>query len=391
MDNDKVKDFSLVLGGPLYQFYLRTFLATPPLNLCERRVTFITLFTWLPLMILTVLAGQAFSGVRIPFFLDFDTHARFLLSLAVLISAEVLVHKRMSFIVRQFVERDLITKENESHFNRIIDSAMSLRNSMVMELLLILFVYTGGHWLWKEYVSLDTASWFASRVNGLTQLTPAGYWYVFVSLPLFQFILVRWYFRIFIWYRFLWQVSKLPLNLNALHPDRSGGLGFLSSSMYALSPILIAHTILLSGLIANRSWNLGVAIIDYKLEVIGALIFLTLLVFIPLMFFLPSLIQEKRQGLRDYGIAASHYVNDFYQKWMGKDPIRKENFLGSSDIQSLADLANSFQVVREMRAVPASTKAILKLIIVIALPLVPLVISMAPLDKVLERLLGVLF
>jgi len=35
------------------------------------------------------------------------------------------------------------------------------------------------------------------------KLSLSGVWYGYVSLPVFQFLLMRWYFRIFIWSRFL--------------------------------------------------------------------------------------------------------------------------------------------------------------------------------------------
>jgi hypothetical protein len=57
------------------------------------------------------------------------------------------------------------------------------------------------------------------------------------SLPLFQFV----------WARFLWQVSRLELQLLPTHPDRCGGLGFLASTVYAFSPLLLAQGVLLSG------------------------------------------------------------------------------------------------------------------------------------------------
>ena len=47
---DEPADFSLVLGGPLYQFYLRTGLVKPPLNLYKRRIVGISQFAWLPLL-----------------------------------------------------------------------------------------------------------------------------------------------------------------------------------------------------------------------------------------------------------------------------------------------------------------------------------------------------
>lgn len=61
-------------------------------------------------------------------------------------------------------------------------------------------------------------------------LTYAGYWHAFVSIPIFQFILVRWYLRLFIWFQFLWRVSRLNLRLIATHPDRAAGIGFLAAS-----------------------------------------------------------------------------------------------------------------------------------------------------------------
>ena len=60
--------------------------------------------------------------------------------------------------------------------------------------------------------------------GGSWNLTPAGYWYVFVSIPILQFLLLRWYVKFFIWYRFLWHVSRLNLHLVPIHPDHSAGL-----------------------------------------------------------------------------------------------------------------------------------------------------------------------
>src|SRR5664279_1124262 len=78
------------------------------------------------------------------------------------------------------------------------------------------------------------------------------YWYEIVSIPIFQFVLLRWYLRFFIWFQFLWQVSKLDLHLIPTHPDRAGGLAFLGKSSYAFSPILFAQGALLAGVIASR-------------------------------------------------------------------------------------------------------------------------------------------
>ncbi len=50
-------DFSLVLGGPLYQLYLRTRLARAPIELLHRRIIAFVLITWVPLWLLTAIEG----------------------------------------------------------------------------------------------------------------------------------------------------------------------------------------------------------------------------------------------------------------------------------------------------------------------------------------------
>ena len=52
-------DFSVVLGGPLYQLARRTRLSGDALELLVRRVIAISLFAWLPLLILSMLGGRA--------------------------------------------------------------------------------------------------------------------------------------------------------------------------------------------------------------------------------------------------------------------------------------------------------------------------------------------
>ena len=61
--------------------------------------------------------------------------------------------------------------------------------------------------------------------------------------------------------------------------------------------------------------------------------------------------------------------------------------LGTSDIQSLADLGNAYNMVREMRVVPFSNQAIVRLAVIIALPLAPLALTMAPLERIIDGLI----
>ena len=102
------EDFSLVLGGPLYQMYLRSRLIGPPTDLLERRIIAFIVITWLPLLALTLAGGTAFAGVTVPFLVDIDVHIRLLVVLPLLIGAEVLVHQRIRATISQFIDRGII-------------------------------------------------------------------------------------------------------------------------------------------------------------------------------------------------------------------------------------------------------------------------------------------
>jgi hypothetical protein len=216
-------------------------------------------------------------------------------------------------------------------------------------------------------------------------------WYAYASIPFFQFLLVRWYFRLVIWMRFLWQVSRIELNLIPIHPDRVGGIGFLSGTAYAFMPLLMAHGALLAGNLANRIFHLGAALTDFKLEIIFLVIFLLSMVLGPLLVFAPKLAQAKRTGKREYGTMAQRYVREFDTKWLRGGASVDESLVGSGDIQSLADLSNSYEIIQSMRIVPVTKDTILRLAAATLAPLVPLGLTMMPLEELLNKLFGILF
>jgi hypothetical protein len=392
----KSEDFSLVLGGPLYQLLIRTHLEDSALGHLTLRIVVITFFAWLPLFLLSLFDGKALGGVRIPFLYDAEMQMRFLVALPLLIGAELLLHKRIRIVVQQFLERGIIPEEALPRFGEIIDSAMRLRNSVAVEITLLLVVFVGGHFLWSAtsgmgQVVQQSATWYATKSDAAVQLSPAGYWYSFVSRPLFQFILVRWYFRLFLWARFLWQVSRLDLHLIPTHPDRAAGLGFLSVSVYAMSLLILAHGTLLSGVLAGRIFYAGAKLMDFKVEGIAVIGIVMVMVLGPLLVFSPHLLRAKKAGLREYGKLASRYVEEFDQKWVRGGAPADEQLIGSGDIQSLADLGNSFEIVKGIRPIPFTRETVIQLIVIILIPVSPLALTMMPLEELIKKFLGIIF
>ena len=379
-------DFSLVVGGPLYSAYRRTHLADAQLGLVPRRLLAFFLITWAPLCVLSAIDTQT-AGAAVSFFADIDAHARLLLALPLLVIAEPIVHERLTFVVRQFFDRGLIAPADLKRYAAAVISSVKLRNSATLEALVLLVAIAGGHWLWESKTSLNIGTWYNDRAaDGAAHLTLAGRWYAFVSLPIFRFLVLRWLVRlVVVWYRFLWLMSRLPLRLNALHPDRTGGLGFLNASPFAFVPILIAETSLVSALVAERIWHEGATLPQFKFEILAVVVFLMLLVLLPQVFFTFQLERAWRLGAADYGVLASNYVDGFRRKWLGAHPHTRESLVGTADIQSLADLTNAFEVIRGMYLVPISRNTVLRLVLVIVTPLLPLVLTMIPLNEIVKR------
>jgi hypothetical protein len=385
-------DFSLVLGGPLFQLFRRLHLSGDALQRLPRRVVAIALFAWLPLLLLSLIERHALAGaIKIPFLYDIESHARFLIALPALIIAEVVVLGRISPLARRFVDRRIVGTEDLPAFNAAVNSALRVRNSMAVELTLLVLVYTLGLWIWRSQIATGSVTWYATPDATRLHLTLAGYWYAFVSIPLFQFILLRWYMRLAIWFRFLWKVSRLNLRLTAAHPDKAGGIGFLGGSSYAFAPILFAQGSLLAGWIANRVLYEGRGLLSFKMEAVGFVVFFVLCILGPLLMFVVKLDDTHRKGAAEYGLLANRYVFGFEQKWIRSGPPETSELLGTSDLQSLADLANSYQVVREMRIVPFGKTEIIRLAAWAALPLVPLTLTMFSLEQLLARLVKVIF
>ena len=84
------EDFSLVLGGPLFQLLRKAHLEGDALELLHRRIIASVVHTWFPLLILSVFSGVAQGIGRVSFFHDIEVQARFLVALPILIAAELL-------------------------------------------------------------------------------------------------------------------------------------------------------------------------------------------------------------------------------------------------------------------------------------------------------------
>lgn len=396
LDNTFMKepvDFSLVLGGFLFQFFVRTHLSGTALQLQGRRIVILSAFAWLPLLVLAIAQDKALPGsAQLPFLHDIELHIRLLVALPILIGAELIVHQRMRTVVYTFIERQLIPSEAMRLFESAINTAVRWRNAALPKLIVLCTVYVIGiQFIWRTQISMDIDSWYGTVSNDEIHLSWAGWWMVLISLPIFQFLLLRWYFRMFIWGRFLWQVSRIKLNLLFSNPDRCGGLGFLNQIIYAFAPILIGQGVLMAGVICDRILYANAKLIDFQVEIAGLIALEILSILGPLMVFSPQLIEAKRIGMLEFGNMMHRTAHDFHLRWFKQNQTVTSSLLDPPDIQSMSNLAESYEYMKQLSWIPFSLQNVLQLAALGLLPVSPLLLSMFSVEELLGKLLKVLF
>jgi hypothetical protein len=217
------------------------------------------------------------------------------------------------------------------------------------------------------------------------ELNLAGWWYVSVSVPIYQFLMLRWAGHLTIWAWLLRRIARLDLKLLPTHPDLAGGLGILAVAHVALGPLNFALSAILVGDYAEHVRYAGADARDLLLRALIAITASTFALIAPLLVFIPRLLAAKQRGLLEYGDLATTYTRAFDAKWLrGANPAA-EPLLGTADVQSLADLGNSYDVIRQMKVVPISRSQVLFLALAAAVPALPLVNYLMPFDELLIR------
>jgi hypothetical protein len=386
------QDFSLTKGGPFFKLMIRSGLIKPDFARPARRATFFALFIWLPMFFLALMEGMAFGPLDgLPFILDIVVSIRFLICVPLLIIAEVVLEARTSAVSKHFVSSGLVQRNDHTSFNAAIRKAVRLRDSLLAEAAIVVVVIVSVIFLRLEY-SGSTSTWQVLVTETGPIRTFAGWWYLIVGIPLFQFLLWRWLWRFFIWSYFLHAVSKLDLRLIPSHPDLAAGLGFLSAAQARYGIVVFAISSVIAAKIGEEILYGGASLVNYQFLIGGYVVLVLIVLLAPLLVFSPKLSLTKRRGLLEYSALANEYTQAFHHKWIRREGSPEgDQLLGSGDIQSLADLGNSFSYVRSIRIFPIDRNGVIPLIVATGLPMLPLILTVYPLDELILKIAGLLF
>ncbi len=355
-----------VLAGPAYRLETLLGLQVPTTSRRVLKVVLLLLLTWVPVVVLSWLAGHAFPGsVEVPLLRDPETNGRLLVALPLLEFAFVIVHLSLAVQARSFVDLDLIPARQRSDFVAAKSASIRLRESYLGEGLLLFLAYAVAITS-RLYLGYGTGDSSWERVG--KTLTLAGWWHMLVSLPFLYFLILRWAWVVVCWSRFLFQVSRLDLELTPTHPDRVGGLGFLAWGVAAFAPLLSAMSAVVAAGLADGMYHRGLLLKDLKYDVFGFVALAILIVYAPLLSFFPALSRCRFRGLLRIGKLVWGHDRAFERKWLEKGADRGQDLVGNPDISSLADAGTVYQHVDEMWFFPFDLRAFALLVIAAMAP-----------------------
>lgn len=383
------------LGGPAFRLMQRigVIQGSGP-SIGRRSIAFIVI-AWVPMFLFASLEGHAIGPTpRSSFLLDFATYARFFIAVPLIFAAESVVGPRVLAAGLRFVQGGIVQPEDHPAFLAAAARARQRRDAVLPEVLFLLVALVGAWFLTiEELGGLGTTTWHAVITPVGHRVSPAGSWYQFVAIPLVQFFLFRWLWRLAIWTLFLWDVSRLRLNLLATHTDMAAGLGFLGVAHVSLSIFPFALSCVLSAEVAFRVQFEGMDLATLRTLaplLFAYLIFVEVVTFGPLLLFVPVLARVRREGLRSYGMLVQWHNNLFQKKWIEQGRREGEVPLGNPDMSSLVDLGSSFAVVRQMTVFPVGRTQLIQVAVIACLPGLPLALLVLPLAEVLRLLAGVI-
>ena len=378
------ENFSIVVGGPVYDLLRRFGLVRQSLPNVSRRIVAVVAMTWLPLLVLSLKDGLAFGHhVRIPFLYDLSMYGRFLLGVPLLLLAELVIDPAVRQAVAEFVDARLVQDQELPDFENVLRRVKQMRDSWTPELVLFVLAFFPVFVFQHEWTSGTLSSWHTTAQG----LSPAGWWYAVFSAPLMRFIAYRWGFRYFLWSVLLWKISRLHLTLIPTHPDHAAGLNFLAMTQKHFGILFCALGCSFAGRVANNMLFEGATLASFKSLMAGFVVLSLIVGLLPLALLAPKLKKVRKSGLLEYGRFADTYTESFDRKWIHFVEKPTEPLLGTGDIQSLADMGNSFGFIEGMRIAPISRKLVLQLGVQAAVPLVPVIILGTPAPELVHELM----
>ena len=378
-------EFSLVDEDAHLRLSRKLRLASPQGFGAPRRAIGLMMLTWVPIMVWALLTNQVLWGLRGESVLQhYVLHVRCLVAIPLLILAEPIFHRITCLFSGRLALA--LTPDDQDNFNRVTEGVRRLSRSVWPWLIMLALAL--GPAIADQLDPLDDdIAWAFSRDG---QFGFGGFWFVWVVRPISAVLLLAWIWRVLmltLWFR---RVAKLRPTLVPSHPDRAGGIGFLELLPLAFSLVTLAVSSILAARWAHEILQHDATLPQFRLPLLVFVVVWTLLMLMPLMCFTPLLVRARHRALLEYSTMVGMQGRLVYRRWIEGKDVGEQPILDAPEIGPVADANTLFEAVGRMRVALVSVRALVVILLPLALPMVIVAGLKVPLREVLVDLVKLL-
>jgi hypothetical protein len=185
-------------------------------------------------------------------------------------------------------------------------------------------------------------------------------------------------------------LSQIDLKIIPSHPDRCCGLKFLSTSIRGYGPLGFACSSIVAGGIATRMIVDGTSAQSYYHYIAIVVLLLVLLFVAPLGIFTPVLRRAQGTAVFEYGALAKNVGSQFELRWIPRRNNITANDLEAPDFSATIDLYSVVANAHSIGYLPLSLRTVQELLVISALPFVPLILTAVPVTTIFHNIVKLL-
>lgn len=337
--------------------------------------------TWIPTFLLSLIQGYHWgNSVTVPFLLEPANNIKMLLVIPLLILANNKVDGRVSRVVRQFVKNGMVNESNKVKFLKSLKRIDDIVESIWPELTIFVIIFINLSIRWVANDSFVT-SWVFPYAEDENDLSWAGVYLAVISLPILQFLLLRWIWRWVLYARLMFLMAKCELRLYPTHPDKAGGLAYLGSPPLVFGSLSFILGLIFGGTLLNYSLYFGFKL-EQEIPLLATFALLILILnVLPLIFFFPAMRKARKMAIYQYNSLEAEFTQEMEVNYLDKEERQSKYEIGDAEALFLM-----YENVDQMRAIPFNLKTMLASLLLTAIPILPVILIHVPLSDVISIL-----
>ncbi|MQY45027.1 hypothetical protein GAO09_02925 [Rhizobiales bacterium RZME27] len=323
----------LAHGGPFFHIQRKLGLVhETDLRAWPRAALYVSLAWAVPLFLtLPILSGS--SSAMSDYLSDPAPLSRFLIGVGCFILAEKRIEATVDEKLSQFDHTALVATGSQALQGKAASLAERRKNAGFAEVICLLLAVAASAFAFDSHRDGSVLTWAATQEVDETVITLAGWWCLFVSIPLFFFLFLRCLWRHVVLVGFLHRLACFNLRLVATHPDGKAGLSFFGNYPNAYWPFVFGASCAIAAALWKHAGQSALSATTFA-TVMGAWLLIVLVFFAAgLLAFSQPIRAVKEASLQKISAQATIFQRSSERHALGEnvaanDPSEKEDLAG---------------------------------------------------------------